>query len=345
MYNKELVIGNVKLNSNLVLAPMAGITDRAFRIICEKFNPGLVYTEMISAKGLFYNDDKTNQLLNMSDEKRPIAVQIFGSDVESMKYAAKYVSKYADIIDINMGCPAPKVVKNGDGSKLLLDLPKATEIIDAVVKNSSVPVTVKFRKGWDDDHIVATDIAKIAEEHGVSAITIHGRTRSEFYSGNADWEIIKKVKESVNIPVIGNGDVKSTDDVKKMFELTGVDGIMIGRSALGNPWIFEKIRLELLGQKFDISNRDKLNLILEQLNYEIIDKGERVAINEMRKHISWYIKNTKDASKIRDKINQIADRKELETTLTEYFMTIRIYMKRIDITSILFIFIMKGILS
>ena len=322
MYNKELVIGNVKLNSNLVLAPMAGITDRAFRIICEKFNPGLVYTEMISAKGLFYNDDKTNQLLNMSDEKRPIAVQIFGSDVESMKYAAKYVSKYADIIDINMGCPAPKVVKNGDGSKLLLDLPKATEIIDAVVKNSSVPVTVKFRKGWDDDHIVATDIAKIAEEHGVSAITIHGRTRSEFYSGNADWEIIKKVKESVNIPVIGNGDVKSTDDVKKMFELTGVDGIMIGRSALGNPWIFEKIRLELLDQKFDISNRDKLNLILEQLNYEIIDKGERVAINEMRKHISWYIKNTKDASKIRDKINQIADRKELETTLTEYFMTI-----------------------
>ena len=322
MYNKELVIGNVKLNSNLVLAPMAGITDRAFRIICEKFNPGLVYTEMISAKGLFYNDDKTNQLLNMSDEKRPIAVQIFGSDVESMKYAAKYVSKYADIIDINMGCPAPKVVKNGDGSKLLLDLPKATEIIDAVVKNSSVPVTVKFRKGWDDDHIVATDIAKIAEEHGVSAITIHGRTRSEFYSGNADWKIIKKVKESVNIPVIGNGDVKSTDDVKKMFELTGVDGIMIGRSALGNPWIFEKIRLELLGQKFDISNKDKLNLILEQLNYEIIDKGERVAINEMRKHISWYIKNTKDASKIRDKINQIADRKELETTLTEYFMTI-----------------------
>ena len=322
MYNKELVIGNVKLNSNLVLAPMAGITDRAFRIICEKFNPGLVYTEMISAKGLFYNDDKTNQLLNMSDEKRPIAVQIFGSDVESMKYAAKYVSKYADIIDINMGCPAPKVVKNGDGSKLLLDLPKATEIIDAVVKNSSVPVTVKFRKGWDDDHIVATDIAKIAEEHGVSAITIHGRTRSEFYSGNADWEIIKKVKESVNIPVIGNGDVKSTDDVKEMFELTGVDGIMIGRSALGNPWIFEKIRLELLGQKFDISNKDKLNLILEQLNYEIIDKGERVAINEMRKHISWYIKNTKDASKIRDKINQIADRKELETTLTEYFMTI-----------------------
>lgn len=322
MYNKELVIGNVKLNSNLVLAPMAGITDRAFRIICEKFNPGLVYTEMISAKGLFYNDDKTNQLLNMSDEKRPIAVQIFGSDVESMKYAAKYVSKYADIIDINMGCPAPKVVKNGDGSKLLLDLPKATEIIDAVVKNSSVPVTVKFRKGWDDDHIVATDIAKIAEEHGVSAITIHGRTRSEFYSGNADWEIIKKVKESVNIPVIGNGDVKSTDDVKKMFELTGVDGIMIGRSALGNPWIFEKIRLELLDQKFDISNRDKLNLILEQLNYEIIDKGERVAINEMRKHISWYIKNTKDASKIRDKINQIADRKELENTLTEYFMNI-----------------------
>ena len=319
MYVKELNIGNVKLNNNIILAPMAGITDRAFRIICEKFNPGLVYTEMISSKGLFYNDSKTKQLLNMAGEKRPIAVQIFGNDIECMKYAAEYVSKYADIIDINMGCPAPKVVKNGDGSKLLLNLPKAKEIIKEVVKSSSVPVTVKFRKGWDENNIVALQMAKIAEECGASAITIHGRTRSEFYSGNADWEIIKKVKESVKIPVIGNGDVKNFEDAKKMFETTGVDGIMIGRASLGNPWIFKEIICNMKNEKFYISGAEKLNLILEHLNLEIEDKGEHVAIMEMRKHIGWYIKNTKDASKMRTKVNQITDKNELVKILTEYF--------------------------
>ncbi|MBP3707487.1 MAG: tRNA dihydrouridine synthase DusB [Clostridia bacterium] len=312
-------IGNVELNNNIVLAPMAGITDRAFRLICEKFNPGLVYTEMISAKGLFYNDAKTKQLLNMKDEKRPIAVQIFGSDIESMGYAAEYVSDYADIIDINMGCPAPKVVKNGDGSKLLLNLEKARAIIEEVVKKSKVPVTVKFRKGWDNDHIVAVEMAKVAEQAGASAITIHGRTRAEFYSGTADWDIIKEVKESVSIPVIGNGDVKSSEDVKEIFNKTGVDAIMIGRGALGNPWCFEQIKQELKGNEFFISNEQKLSLILDHLNMEIDDKGEKVAIMEMRKHISWYIKNTKDASKIRDKINQITNKDELVKTLTEYF--------------------------
>lgn len=319
MYINELKIGNVKLNNNLLLAPMAGITDRAFRIICEKFNPGLVCTEMISAKGLFHNDSKTKQLLNMKDEKRPIAVQIFGSDVESMEYAAQYVSEYADIIDINMGCPAPKVVKNGDGSKLLLDLEKAKSIIEAVVRKSKVPVTVKFRKGWDNDNIVAVEMAKIAEKAGASAITIHGRTRSEFYSGNADWDIIKSVKEAVSIPVIGNGDVKNAEDAKKLFEQTGVDGIMIGRGVLGKPWIFKQICCELNNQNFDITNAEKLNLILEHLDLEICDKTERVAIMEMRKHISWYIKNTKDASKVRDSINQITEKQELINTLTEYF--------------------------
>lgn len=319
MFIKELNIGNVKLNNNIILAPMAGITDRAFRIICEKFNPGLVYTEMISSKGLFHNDSKTKQLLNMYGEKRPIAVQIFGSDIESMKYASQYVSKYADILDINMGCPAPKVVKNGDGSKLLLDLPKAKEIIKEVVKSSSVPVTVKFRKGWDNDNIIAVEMAKIAEESGASAITIHGRTRSEFYSGKADWKIIKQVKESVKIPVIGNGDVKSYEDANKMFETTGVDGIMIGRASLGSPWIFKEIICGMQNKEFSISNTEKLSLILEQLNLEIEDKGERVGIMEMRKHISWYIKNTKDASKIRDKVNQITDKDELVKILTEYF--------------------------
>ena len=313
---------NVELNNNLLLAPMAGITDRAFRIICEKFGPGLVCTEMISAKGLYYDDSKTKQLLNMKDEKHPIAVQIFGSDIQSMGYAAEYISKYADIIDINMGCPAPKVVKNGDGSKLLLDLDKAKSIIEEVVRKSNVPVTVKFRKGWDNNNIVAVEMAKIAEQAGASAITIHGRTRSEFYSGVADWEIIKKVKESVKIPVIGNGDIKNASDAKKIFDQTCVDGIMIGRGTLGNPWIFEQIKSELNNEVFNISNSEKLSLILEQLNLEIEDKTEKVAIMEMRKHISWYIKNTKDASKIRDKINQITDKKELINTLTEYFNVI-----------------------
>lgn len=322
MYLKKLKIGNVELNNNILLAPMAGITDRAFRLICEKYNPGLVYTEMISAKGLYYDDKKTEQLLNMKDEKRPIAVQIFGSDVESMGYAAEYVSKYADIVDINMGCPAPKVVKNGDGSKLLLDLEKARAIIEEVVKKSSVPVTVKFRKGWDLNNIVAVEMAKICEEAGASAITIHGRTRSEFYSGNADWDIIKKVKESVNIPVIGNGDVKSAEDVKKMFDETNVDGIMIGRGTLGNPWIFKQIFDELDGKEFSISNQEKLNIILEHLDYMLEDKPERVAVVEMRKHISWYIKSSKDASKVRDYINQITDKDELVKTLTEYFNSI-----------------------
>ena len=322
MYLKKLKIGNVELNNNILLAPMAGITDRAFRLICEKYNPGLVYTEMISAKGLYYDDKKTEQLLNMKDEKRPIAVQIFGSDVESMGYAAEYVSKYADIVDINMGCPAPKVVKNGDGSKLLLDLEKARAIIEEVVKKSSVPVTVKFRKGWDVNNIVAVEMAKICEEAGASAITIHGRTRSEFYSGNADWEIIKKVKESVSIPVIGNGDVKSTEDVKKMLDETHVDGIMIGRGTLGNPWIFKQISDELDGKEFSISNKEKLDIIIEHLNYMLEDKPERVAVVEMRKHISWYIRNSKDASKVRDYINQITDKDELIKTLTEYFNSI-----------------------
>lgn len=322
MYIKKIKIGNVELNNNLLLAPMAGITDRAFRIICEKFGPGLVCTEMISAKGLYYDDSKTKQLLNMKDEKHPIAVQIFGSDVQSMGYAAEYISKYADIIDINMGCPAPKVVKNGDGSKLLLDLDKAKSIIEEVVRKSNVPVTVKFRKGWDNNNIVAVEMAKIAEQAGASAITIHGRTRSEFYSGVADWKIIKKVKESVKIPVIGNGDIKNASDAKKIFDQTGVDGIMIGRGTLGNPWIFEQIKSELNNEVFNISNSEKLSLILEQLNLEIEDKTEKVAIMEMRKHISWYIKNTKDASKIRDKINQITNKKELINTLTEYFNVI-----------------------
>lgn len=323
MYLKKLKIRNVELENNILLAPMAGITDLPFRLICKEFGPGLVYTEMISSKGLFYNDEKTKLLLDMKGEKRPVAVQIFGSDIESMKYAAEYISKYADIIDINMGCPAPKVVKNGDGSRLLLDLELAGKIAKEVVKSAKVPVTIKMRIGWDNENIVAVEAAKIFEQAGISAITVHGRTRNEFYSGNADWNIIKKVKESINIPVIGNGDIKNSHDAKKMFEDTNVDGIMIGRASLGNPWIFRDIINELSGsERQEISKEEKLDIIIKHINYAVEEKGENVAVKEMRKHIAGYIKNMKDASKYRDIINKIDRKDELIACLTEYFKTI-----------------------
>ena len=235
MYIKPIKIGNVTLENNLFLAPMAGITDLAFRKICKEFGAGLTFTEMISSKAIFYDDSKTKQLMNIKGEKRPIAFQIFGSDEEAMAYAAKYVSSFADIIDINMGCPAPKVVKNGDGSKLLLDISKAEKIVRAVINNTDKPVMVKIRKGWDANNIVAVQFAQMLESVGVSAITIHGRTRSEYYSGHVDLNIIKKVKEAVNIPVIGNGDIVDEDSAEKMFKETGVDAIMIGRGSIGNP--------------------------------------------------------------------------------------------------------------
>ena len=322
MYLHELKIGNVKLKNNILLAPMAGITDLPFRLICEKFEPGLVCTEMVSSKAIYYDDEKTKKLMNLKGEKRPVSIQIFGSDAETMGYAAKYVSDLADIVDINMGCPAPKVVKNGDGSKLLLDLEKAKEIMQSVVKNSKVPVTLKFRKGWDGEHIVATEIAKIAEQSGISAITIHGRTRAEYYSGKADLKIIKKVKESVNIPVIGNGDVIDEESAKEMFEKTGVDGIMIGRGSFGNPWIFEKIKYYLeTGEKLpDVSSDEKLKIIKEHLNLLVEEKGEDIAIKEFRKHLAAYSKNLPNSSNFRVKVNAIDDRLELEKVLDEYFV-------------------------
>ena len=221
MYLKKLKIKDLELENNLILAPMAGVTDLPFRKICKEFGPGLVCTEMVSSKAIYHDDTKTKLLMNTDGEKRPISMQIFGSDEETMSYASKYVSKIADIVDINMGCPAPKVVKNGDGSKLLLDIEKAEKVIKAVVKNSTKPVTLKIRKGWDCNNIVAIEFAQMAEKAGVSAITIHGRTRTEMYSGKVDLDIIKKVKESVKIPVIGNGDIVDEESALKMFEYTG----------------------------------------------------------------------------------------------------------------------------
>ena len=324
MYINKLKIGDLELENNILLAPMAGITDLSFRIICKKYgNPGLVCTEMVSSKALYYNDEKTKKLLNIQGEKQPIAFQIFGSEPEIMGNAAKMISDDADIIDINMGCPAPKVVKNGDGSKLLMSPELVKDIVKTVVANTNKPVTVKFRKGWDKENINAVEIAKTIEEAGAAAITIHGRTREQYYSGHVDLDIIKEVKKSVSIPVIGNGDIKTAEDAKKMFEYTGVDGIMIGRASLGNPWIIKEITEKLKENKPDeISNQTKLEIIKEHLELAIKEKGKYIAIREMRKHICWYIKNLKDSSTMREKINRIEDVNELVACLEEYFNSI-----------------------
>ena len=324
MYLHKLKIGNVELENNLILAPMAGVTNLPFRIICKDYGAGMVCTEMASAKAMFHNDQKTKRLFNTEGEKRPISFQVFGSELESIAYAVKYMSDFADIIDINMGCPAPKVVKNGDGSKLLLDLEKAKQIIETAVQNSKVPVTVKFRKGWDKENIVAVEIAQIAEQAGASAVTIHGRTKSEFYTGKADWDIIKKVKQSVHIPVIGNGDVTDEESALAMFEQTGVDGIMIGRGSFGNPWIFKNIKHYLqTGEKLpQPTNKERLQVMEKHIQLAVEEKGEDVAIKELRKHISWYTKNLKNSSEFRNSINKIEKKDELISTIEEYFKTL-----------------------
>lgn len=307
-----------EVSNEVFLAPMAGVTDLPFRLICKRFGCGLLYTEMINAKALCYDDANTKKMLNIMDEEHPVAVQIFGSEPEFMGKAAKILNDYPnEILDINMGCPAPKVVKNGDGSALMRNPELAKKVLSSVVENSSKPVTLKIRKGWDDNSVNALEIALIAQEVGVDAITIHGRTREQYYAGNADWDIIKLIKDNLDIPVIGNGDVTSIEDAIKIKNDTNCDAIMIGRGAQGNPWIFERINHylktgEILPQP---TTDEKIGVAIDHMKLAIEEHGEYVAVREMRKHIGWYLKGMKNSARIRDKINKLEDPEEVIKTL------------------------------
>lgn len=314
-------IGNVELGGRVFLAPMAGVTDLAFRLICKEKGCDLLYTEMINAKALCYDDEKTKKMLNIRDEEHPISVQIFGSDPDYMGRATEILNEYPnEILDINMGCPAPKVVKNGDGSALMKNPKLAGEVLKVVVNNSIKPVTLKIRKGWDDNSINALEIAKIAEDAGISAIAVHGRTREQYYSGVADWDIIKQVKETVKIPVIGNGDVFDIKAAIKMLDKTGCDAIMIGRGSQGNPWIFNQINSYLDSGIIvpEPSVEEKISTAIKHLNLALEEDGEYVAVREMRKHIAWYLKGLKKSARLRDEINKIESYEEVVAKLKRY---------------------------
>ncbi|MEG2338708.1 MAG: tRNA dihydrouridine synthase DusB [Clostridium sp.] len=314
-------IGNFIPENNVFLAPMAGVTDKAYRIICKSQNCGMTYTEMISSKGMYYGSEKTGLMLDIDDREGKTAAQIFGSDPEIMGYMAETIgdNDKVSIIDINMGCPAPKIVKNSDGSALMKDPALAEKVIKAVVANAKKPITVKIRKGWDDSSINAVEFAKMIEASGASAIGIHGRTRMQMYEGHADWDIIKKVKESINIPLIGNGDVRSPEDAKALFDHTGCDAIMIGRAAMGNPFLFKRVvhYLETGNIIEEVPALDRIDTALYHLELAEEFKGYSGVI-EMRKHIAWYIKGMKDAAAIRDGINKMTSKEEMENFLKEY---------------------------
>ena len=316
-------IGNVEIKNRVVLAPMAGVCNSAFRRIVKEMGCGLIYAEMVSDKAIFYNNKKTIDMLYMTEEERPISQQIFGSDVDSFVEAAKYIyeNMHPDIIDINMGCPVPKVAVHAQaGSALLKNPDKIYEIVSAVVKAVPIPVTVKIRSGWDSNSINAPYVAKMCEKAGASAICVHGRTRSQGYSGKADWSIIKEVKESVSIPVIGNGDVVDIYSAKKMLDETGCDAVMIGRASLGNPWLFKQVN-EYIENNNIIplpSPIDKIDMCIKHLNYLKDIKVDKVAVLEIRNHIAWYLKGIKGSNEIKKKVYSTKDMEEILKILNDY---------------------------
>lgn len=314
-------IKDVEIPNSVFLAPMAGVTDLPFRLLCKEMGCGLVYTEMISAKGLLYDNENTKQLLAVDEREHPVAVQLFGSDAKILAEMAKKIEDSdIDIIDINMGCPAPKITKNGEGSALMKNPKQIGEIVKAVSSAVKKPVTIKIRKGFDDNTLTAIEVAKIAEENGAAAIAVHGRTREQFYSGKADWDIIRQVKEAVSIPVIGNGDVVSPETAKRLFDETHCDAIMIGRGAQGNPWIFKRVLhyLETGEILQEPSPQEKIDMALRHARMLIDFKGEYIGIREMRKHVSWYTKGLLKAGVLRNKINETQNYEEMERLLKDY---------------------------
>lgn len=314
-------IGNVELENNVFLAPMAGVTDLPFRLLCKEMGCGLVYSEMVSAKGILYDNKNTTELLTVEPRERPTAIQLFGSDPKILGEMGKKIEAYPiDIIDVNMGCPAPKIVKNGEGSAITKNPQLVGEIVRALVEGQKKPVTIKFRKGFDDDHINAPEIARIAEANGAAAVAVHGRTREQYYSGKADWDIIRQVKAAVSIPVIGNGDVFSPEDGQNLLEYTGCDAIMIGRGAQGNPWIFKRIihylqTGELLPEP---SAEERVEKALRHGEMLIAFKGEYIGVREMRKHMGWYMKGLHGAAEVRGKLNYAETMGEMESLLRGY---------------------------